>query len=79
MFFKLNQRNYNSIVRLKHIKIYVYVAEKLEKFKLYDNINNYLSLNIKNPDDPFDAITFLMHLIYTSPIQNNWDVMTYTH
>ncbi len=47
------------------------------KFKLDDDINQYLPFKVRNPNYPDIAITFKMLLTHTSSITDNWDVIKY--
>ena len=44
---------------------------------LDDNINDYLSFNVYNPNYPLSTITFKMLLSHVSSIKDNWSVMPY--
>jgi len=46
-------------------------------FELDDDINNYLSFEVRNPGFPTQAITFRMLLTHISSIRDNWDIMWY--
>ncbi|MCB0706282.1 MAG: serine hydrolase [Saprospiraceae bacterium] len=44
-------------------------------FQLDDPINDYLSFDVHNPNNPTIPITFRMLLTHTSTIKDNWNVM----
>lgn len=44
-------------------------------FELDDNINDYLSFDVVNPNFPNNSITFRHLLTHTSGIVDNWDVL----
>lgn len=52
----------------------MHLSEK-SAFALDDDINDYLSFPVKNPNFPDDAISFRMLLAHVSSIRDNWAVM----
>jgi len=44
---------------------------------LDDDINDYLSFEVRNPGYPYQPITFRQICTHTSTIRDNWDLMTY--